>query len=187
MKNGNCETIYVGTHSHDFGLTWYFFLDRQQFGQIEDLRKQNIGAGGVGVIQHSGRFIYYLVTKKSSYQKPTYPDLIKSLDAMRDHMVSNPIANARHQHGWWGIYCHDSYIFYIIESFDREITVWKNWHCRGLVADWIAWIGTRLKRYCKMYSLRRTSRLSFTITSHRHNRYTMALLLDFFFNPTNCY
>lgn len=80
-----------------FDLIWNWF-DRQQFGQIEDLRKQNIGAGGVGVIQHSGRFIYYLVTKKSSYQKPTYPDLIKSLDAMRDHMVSNRFERAaRHR------------------------------------------------------------------------------------------
>lgn len=61
---------------------------RQLFGQVDNLRKQNVGVGGVGVIQHSDkRYIYYLVTKKSSYQKPTYADLFSSLNAMKDHMV----------------------------------------------------------------------------------------------------
>lgn len=42
----------------------------------------------MAVIRHTDkRYVYYLVTKKSVYDKPTYGDLGSSLEAMREHMV----------------------------------------------------------------------------------------------------
>lgn len=65
----------------------FIFNTREKFGQVDQLRKQNVDVGGVAVIQHNGRHVYYLVTKKNSYQKPTYADLFTSLNAMKDNMV----------------------------------------------------------------------------------------------------
>lgn len=62
---------------------------RNKFGQIENLQKQNVKTGGVAVIKHQNkRFVYYLITKDFSYQKPTYRNLFSSLSAMKEHMVN---------------------------------------------------------------------------------------------------
>ena len=37
---------------------------KKQFGGLEDLRRQRVDVGGVGVLQKKGRHIYYVVTKK---------------------------------------------------------------------------------------------------------------------------
>lgn len=63
------------------------FFCRDTFKQVQQLKDQKVQTGGVAVIQHQSRFIYYLVTKSSTYQKPTYRDLFSSLHAMKDHMV----------------------------------------------------------------------------------------------------
>lgn len=55
------------------------------------LQKQNVQPGGVAILQHQERYIYYLITKQSSWGKPTYQLLHSSLSAMQQHMVSRTI------------------------------------------------------------------------------------------------
>ena len=60
---------------------------RQIFGRVNDLKQQNIKTGGVAVLKDNSRYIYYLVTKGKTYERPTYDSLTKSLNAMKEHMV----------------------------------------------------------------------------------------------------
>lgn len=60
---------------------------KQIYGQLDKLRTQNAQTGGVAVLKDNKRFIYYLVTKDQSWNKPTYDSLRSSLNAMREHMV----------------------------------------------------------------------------------------------------
>ncbi|XP_039963168.1 ADP-ribose glycohydrolase OARD1 isoform X1 [Bactrocera tryoni] len=64
---------------------------RNKFGQIPKLKQQNVKPGGVAILQDKSRFIYYLVTKQSSWGKPTYQTLHDSLYAMKIHMLKNEI------------------------------------------------------------------------------------------------
>ncbi|XP_017843331.1 ADP-ribose glycohydrolase OARD1 [Drosophila busckii] len=64
---------------------------RNKFGQVGVLQQQNVQPGGVGVIKHQQRFIYNLITKQSSWGKPTYALLHSSLLAMREHMLKNNV------------------------------------------------------------------------------------------------
>ncbi|XP_067643148.1 ADP-ribose glycohydrolase OARD1 isoform X1 [Eurosta solidaginis] len=61
---------------------------RTKFGQMHTLKQQEQKPGGVAVLQDKSRFIYYLVTKESSWAKPTYQSLNDSLNAMKIHMGS---------------------------------------------------------------------------------------------------
>lgn len=66
---------------------------KKKFGKVEELKKQNIGRGGVAVLKDEERYVYYLVTKDKSgfYSKPTYQALELSLEAMRGHMLENNV------------------------------------------------------------------------------------------------
>uniref|UniRef100_A0A1A9WHJ4 Macro domain-containing protein n=1 Tax=Glossina brevipalpis TaxID=37001 RepID=A0A1A9WHJ4_9MUSC len=64
---------------------------KQLYGQVDKLRAQKIVTGGVAVLKDNQRFIYYLVTKDESWQKPTYDTLRSSLKAMHQHMLSNNV------------------------------------------------------------------------------------------------
>ncbi|XP_052863336.1 ADP-ribose glycohydrolase OARD1-like [Anopheles cruzii] len=70
---------------------------KQVFGRVDELKAQNVGVGGVAVLRDSAadaqqqRYVYYLITKNTSYQKPTYDDLRKSLQAMKQHMTANGV------------------------------------------------------------------------------------------------
>ncbi|XP_073824344.1 terminal ADP-ribose protein glycohydrolase 3 [Musca autumnalis] len=66
---------------------------RNKFGNISSLQKQNIKPGGVAVLPHNSRYIYNLVTKESSWGKPTYQSLHSSLVSMRNHMIENNVTN----------------------------------------------------------------------------------------------
>ena len=52
---------------------------RDRFGRVEEIRKQEVGVGGVAVLKEGNRFIYNLVTKKRYYDKPRLADLRHSL------------------------------------------------------------------------------------------------------------
>jgi len=47
--------------------------------------------GHIAVLEREGRFIYYLVTKQFSYEKPCLADLVSSLKKMRDHCVEHDV------------------------------------------------------------------------------------------------
>lgn len=61
---------------------------RKIFG-VSKLQKKDVG--DVSVLEEGSRFIYYLITKRYYYQKPTYQTLKLSLIKMREHMIENKI------------------------------------------------------------------------------------------------
>ncbi|KAG4077549.1 hypothetical protein HA402_002976 [Bradysia odoriphaga] len=64
---------------------------RDTFGQIQTLKNQNAQTGGLAVLKDDNRFIYYMVTKATFYQKPTYQSMYASLTAVKDHMKLNNV------------------------------------------------------------------------------------------------
>ncbi|XP_037045271.1 ADP-ribose glycohydrolase OARD1 [Bradysia coprophila] len=64
---------------------------RDTFGQIQKLKNQNAQTGGLAVLKDDKRFIYYMVTKATFYQKPTYQSMYSSLTAVKDHMKLNNV------------------------------------------------------------------------------------------------
>jgi hypothetical protein len=66
-------------------------LFKQRFGQVEALKAQGVGVGGVAVLAVESRFIYYLVTKPRYSDKPTYATLGASLAAMATHMQAHGV------------------------------------------------------------------------------------------------
>ncbi|XP_060651270.1 ADP-ribose glycohydrolase OARD1 [Drosophila nasuta] len=64
---------------------------RNKFGQMAALQQQNVKPGGVAILQYQGRYIYNLITKQSSWGKPTYQLLHSSLSAMREHMLKHNV------------------------------------------------------------------------------------------------
>jgi O-acetyl-ADP-ribose deacetylase (regulator of RNase III) len=63
------------------------FAFKRRFGAVNQLKTQNVGIGGVAVLQEKQRFVFYLVTKEKYWQKPSYESFTKSLLAMRDLCV----------------------------------------------------------------------------------------------------
>ncbi|KAJ8929324.1 hypothetical protein NQ314_018001 [Rhamnusium bicolor] len=61
---------------------------REKFGSQKVVLQQRQAPGGLAVLFDNGRFIYYLVTKKSSSDKPSYENLQASLLKLRDHVLS---------------------------------------------------------------------------------------------------
>ncbi|KAH8302864.1 hypothetical protein KR044_011383 [Drosophila immigrans] len=64
---------------------------RNKFGQMAALQQQKVQPGGVAILKHQGRYIYNLITKQSSWGKPTYQLLHSSLTAMREHMLKHEV------------------------------------------------------------------------------------------------
>lgn len=52
--------------------------------------------GGVAILKDNGRYIYNLITKLSSWGKPTYELLHSSLSAMKQHMVRTLIVHFKY-------------------------------------------------------------------------------------------
>jgi O-acetyl-ADP-ribose deacetylase (regulator of RNase III) len=55
------------------------------------LLEQRARVGHIAVLESEGRFIYYLVTKKCSNDKPFFDDLVSSLQRMRDHCAEHNV------------------------------------------------------------------------------------------------
>ncbi|CAF4374547.1 unnamed protein product [Rotaria sp. Silwood2] len=64
---------------------------RNQFGRIDDLKRQNIGVGGCAYIYVENRHVFYLITKQRYFHKPTLKTLEASLISMRDLCIQNNI------------------------------------------------------------------------------------------------
>lgn len=58
------------------------------FQSVDELKAQDVKTGGVAVLKDNDRFVYYLVTKDRSVEKPTYDTLTESLRSMKKHIVS---------------------------------------------------------------------------------------------------
>ena len=66
-------------------------LFKQQFGRVDELKRQQVRVGGVAVLAVESRFVYYLITKPRYSDKPTYASLGSSLSAMFQHMLQNGV------------------------------------------------------------------------------------------------
>lgn len=64
---------------------------RQTFKHVDELLDQRKRQGNVAILEHEGRYIYYLVTKRESNGKPTMETLQRSLEAMRDHVKEKQV------------------------------------------------------------------------------------------------
>ena len=64
---------------------------KEQFGGVEELQRQHIDVGGVGVLQKKKIFVYYLVTKNNHGDKPILEALRTTLVAMKAHVVENGV------------------------------------------------------------------------------------------------
>ena len=66
---------------------------REKFGNVKLLKQSRAMTGGLATIATEGRFVYYLVTKRRYFQKPTYAALRSALVAMRNHAKANNISH----------------------------------------------------------------------------------------------
>ena len=66
---------------------------KQLFGSVNQLLSQNKGVGKVAILEHNDRYIYYLVTKKNYWGKPTYASLRSTLEEMLIHALQNGVSN----------------------------------------------------------------------------------------------
>jgi O-acetyl-ADP-ribose deacetylase (regulator of RNase III) len=66
---------------------------KERFKQVKELKSQHVKVGGMATLQDETRFIYYLVTKRKYFHKPTYESLRNSLKQMKQHMEQNKITD----------------------------------------------------------------------------------------------
>ncbi|CAH1372302.1 unnamed protein product [Tenebrio molitor] len=64
---------------------------RRDFKKVGELLNQRQRPGGLAILTHKDRFIYYLVTKRLSSGKPTYSTLFSSLKTLRGHVIANDV------------------------------------------------------------------------------------------------
>ena len=64
---------------------------KEKFGGLEELRRQRINVGGVGVLRRDGRHIYYLVTNERYSDKPSLKSLEASLVALRERITADGV------------------------------------------------------------------------------------------------
>ncbi len=61
---------------------------KEKFGNVDKLLKQSPKTGSMVYLKTNKRYIYYLVTKKRSYGKPTLRTLEESLQSLKKHALS---------------------------------------------------------------------------------------------------
>ncbi|CAH1170078.1 unnamed protein product [Phaedon cochleariae] len=64
---------------------------KRDFKQVEELLGQRQKQGGLAYLEDNKRYVYYLVTKRTSSGKPTYETFWSSLKKMRDHIVEKEV------------------------------------------------------------------------------------------------
>lgn len=71
------------------------FIFRKKFGRLPQLLSQKQKPGGLAVLEEDSelgtRYIYYLVTKRLSTEKPTYENFWSSLKKMRDDVRNHEV------------------------------------------------------------------------------------------------
>ena len=68
-------------------------LFRDRFGRVQKIKNQFKGPGQVAIVKHNKQYIYSLVTKVNSQDRPNYLDLARSLGEMRTHCLANGVTN----------------------------------------------------------------------------------------------
>ncbi|XP_070175640.1 uncharacterized protein [Littorina saxatilis] len=66
---------------------------KQSFGKVDQLRAQNKKVGEVAILPVGASYVYYMITKKRYFHKPSYKTLRSSMEAMRDHCKQNNVAS----------------------------------------------------------------------------------------------
>ncbi|XP_067913154.1 ADP-ribose glycohydrolase OARD1-like isoform X2 [Heterodontus francisci] len=66
---------------------------KKKFQSVKELLNQKKTTGDVAVLKTKQRYIYYLITKKRAWHKPTYDSLQSSLEAMKKHCLSNGVTH----------------------------------------------------------------------------------------------
>nr|WPS64293.1 VP5 [Banna virus]WPS64305.1 VP5 [Banna virus] len=64
---------------------------KNRFKNVDALAGQNVKTGDVAILEQGGRFIYYLVTKRFSDDKPTIETLRQALQKLADHVKRNDV------------------------------------------------------------------------------------------------
>src|SRR5581483_3487102 len=56
---------------------------KRKYGRVKELKDQKRKVGQVAYLQHENRYVFYIITKKIVYDKPTEDDFEKSLVELR--------------------------------------------------------------------------------------------------------
>ena len=65
------NNVKIAHRSRRTNYIIFIFDFRKLFGRVGDLLNQRKTVGEVAYLEHEGRYIFYLITKKYSYAKPT--------------------------------------------------------------------------------------------------------------------
>jgi len=69
-----------------------FIFSRRRFGGIGKLIDQKLKIGNVGIVKCQDQYVFYLITKKKSYGKPTMNTMKKALHSlfgkMKEHNLT---------------------------------------------------------------------------------------------------
>lgn len=88
---GNSESI-AHCVSEDFEMSLGIAkIFKNKFGNVENLLNQEKKVGQTAYIIYENKFIFYLVTKKRYFNKPSYKSLKNCLIDMREIMLINGI------------------------------------------------------------------------------------------------
>merc|ERR1711933_376114 len=68
-------------------------LFKKKFGGFNELQNQRAKVGECAVLERQERFIYYMITKKRSNQKPTYDTIEECVEFMKNHAVDNGVSH----------------------------------------------------------------------------------------------
>lgn len=104
---------------------------RNKYGRVNELAGQCPTIGDICVLQSGDIYIYYLVTKKLYWNKPTYQDLKYSLSNLKSHMEKNNIKSVSMPKIGCGLDKLDwkrvsRIINDIFQDSDIEITIYTN-------------------------------------------------------------
>ena len=66
-------------------------LFKRKFGGVDAIKSQKAQTGEIAVLERADRFVYYLITKRRYFHKPTYDTLRSALTAMKIHAVAHEI------------------------------------------------------------------------------------------------
>ena len=65
------------------------------FGRVQELKNQDKGVGQCAVLDDDDRKIFYLITKRLYFEKPTYQTMEKALLDMKNTIILNKIKTLR--------------------------------------------------------------------------------------------